>query len=119
MLKAWRFKAPPRLLEVLAKQLTFEATVRAVLLDDVDARAVLALEKEEVPVRDYPAVRKLRELREALPRTATTGPRPVSWSGESSLSRDLARPVATVVGLGDALHGVLLARIIHRPLVRK
>ena len=93
MLKAWRFKNPPRVVDVLGAQLTYEATVRAVLLDEADTRAVLALEKEEVPIRDYPAVSKLRALGEALRGGPTTGPRPATWLGQSG--RDASEPAFT------------------------
>lgn len=78
MLRAWKFKDRPFLVDVLGEQLSYEATVRAVLLDERDTRAVLALEKAEVPVRDYPAVARLRALNKAL-QGVTTGPRPNSW----------------------------------------
>ncbi len=81
MLRAWKFENP-RVLDVLATPLTYEAAGRAVLLDAADTRAVLALDKVEVAVRVYPAVERLRALSEAL-QGATTGPRPSSWAGES------------------------------------
>lgn len=93
MLRAWKFKNPPLVREVLQSQLDYGATVRAVLLDDTDARAVLALETEEVPVREYRALTRLRGLNEALGKGPTTGPRPTTWSGESG--RDANEPAST------------------------
>lgn len=82
MLRAWRFVDRPRVTDVLQAQLSYGATVRAVLLDPVDAAAVLALPREEVPVADAPAIVRQRKLNEALGFVgATTGPRPTSWAG--------------------------------------
>lgn len=48
MLRAWRFLTPPRVTDVLRKQLPREATVRAVPLESIDRDAVMALPREEV-----------------------------------------------------------------------
>jgi hypothetical protein len=85
MVRAWRFTPAPRLRDVLQKQLSYESTTRAVLLDAVDTSAVLALPNEIVPVRETSAVLRLRELNDALRFSGpTTGPRPLSWSGTAS-----------------------------------
>lgn len=93
MLRAWRFVTPPLVTEVLKKQLSYEATVRAVLLDPDDTAAVLALASVEVPVVEAPAVIRQRQLQDALLGAATTGPRPSSWSGETG--RDSLEPSFT------------------------
>jgi hypothetical protein len=77
----------------MARQLHYGATVRAVLLDEADARAVLAQPREDVAVRNYPAVERLRALNDALQGGATTGPRPASWTGETG--RDANEPAFT------------------------
>jgi hypothetical protein len=87
MLRAWRFPSKPIVTEVLRAQLTYEATIRAVLLDETDQAAVLALTTEEVPVPDVEVVRRQRELADALSAAGPTrGPVPSSWSG--TVSRD-------------------------------
>jgi len=84
MLRAWRFGSPPLVTEVLRDQLTYEATVRAVLLDPADTAAVLAIPCEEFPVVEAPAIANQRRLHEALlASNATTGPRPTSWAAET------------------------------------
>jgi hypothetical protein len=83
MIRAWRFVQPPRVTDVLREQLSYEATVRAVLLDDVDAAAVLAIEAEEVPVIEVEAIARQRRLQTALQMGGTTGPRPSSWTGQT------------------------------------
>lgn len=81
MLRAWRFVDPPRVTDVLRAQLPYQATVRAVLLEPVDAAAVLALPRQEVPVVEARVISRQRQLNDALRRTAaTTGPRPTSWT---------------------------------------
>lgn len=85
MLRARRFLNPPLLTDVLQEQLSYDATVRGVLLDETDTKAVLGLASIEVPVVDAPAIVRQRQLNDAL-QGATTGPRPTSWSGE--VSRD-------------------------------
>jgi len=83
ILRAWRFAEPRlKLIDVLREQLTFEATVRAVLLDEVDAPAVLALPRVEVVVPLVPQVAKLLALNDALAfGRPTTGPTPGDWTG--------------------------------------
>jgi hypothetical protein len=82
MVRAWRFPTPPRVTEVLQRQLSYLATVQAVLLDMVDTAAVLAIPREEVPIPDIPALNRLRDLNDALRQTGpSTGPRPTSWTG--------------------------------------
>jgi len=83
IIRAWRFKEPRlKLIDVLREQLTFEATVRAVELDEPDARAVLALPKSEVTVPLAPNVKKLLALNDTLAfGRPTTGPTPNDWTG--------------------------------------
>lgn len=82
MLRAWRFDTLPRVTEVLRAQLTFEATVRAVLLDTVDAAAVLALARHELEVVEALVVSRQRQLNDALSFAGpSTGPRPTTWNG--------------------------------------
>jgi len=62
----------------------------AVLLDDEDKAAVLALSREESPVREIALVRRIRDLGDALAHNGpTTGPVPSSWSGTVSRSADV------------------------------
>jgi hypothetical protein len=97
MLRAWRFPDKPRATDILRKQLTYEATVRAVLLDEQDQAAVLSLTREEVAVPDVETIRRHRELADALSGTGPTrGPAPSSWSG--TVSRD-ANAAATTYAL--------------------
>lgn len=97
MLRAWRFPDKPRVTDVLSKQLTYEATVRAVPLNEKDQAAVLALTREEIAVPDVETVRRHRELADALSATGPTrGPTPSSWSG--TVSRD-ANAAATTYAL--------------------
>lgn len=88
ILRAWRFREPRlKLLDVLREQLTFEATVRAVELDEVDARAVMALPREEVVIPPHPVTERLTKLSQALGHgRPTTGPVPVDWEGTVSRS---------------------------------
>jgi hypothetical protein len=83
ILRAWRFEEPRlKLIDVLREQLTFEATVRAVELDEADTRAVLALPKTEVTIPLVPHVVKLLALSDALAfGRPTTGPTPSDWTG--------------------------------------
>ncbi len=83
ILRAWRFADPRlKLIDVLREQLTFEATVRAVRLDETDTRAVLALPKTEVTVPLVPSVARLLALSDALASgRPTTGPTPTDWTG--------------------------------------
>jgi hypothetical protein len=94
MLRAWRFVSPPRVKDVLGGQLSYEATVRAVLLDPTDTAAVLALPHEEVPVAEARAIVRQRQLNDALRfGGTTTGPRPTSWTSETG--RDSEEPSCT------------------------
>ncbi len=78
MVRAWRIVNRPRVTDVLQRQLTYPATVRALLLD---AAAVLALGREEIALPDIPALNRLRALNDAFRGSGpTTGPRPTSWS---------------------------------------
>lgn len=88
ILRAWRFREPRlKLLDVLREQLTFEATVRAVELDEADARAVLTLPRDEVVVPTHPVIECLTKLNQALGHgRPTTGPVPVDWEGTVSRS---------------------------------
>lgn len=83
MVRAWRFTEPRlKLIDVLREQLSYEATVRAVLLDDADAGMVMALPKDEVPVSINDRVRGLTEAVNAIRGIGpTTGPTPTSWEG--------------------------------------
>jgi hypothetical protein len=84
ILRAWRFDDPRfKLIDVLKEQLTYEATVRAVLLDADDSAAVLALPKTEIVLPHSEARRKLLCLVAAVAQP-TTGPRPSDWFGEVS-----------------------------------
>jgi hypothetical protein len=84
ILRAWRFDDPRfKLIDVLKEQLTYEATVRAVLLDADDSAAVLALPKTEIVLPHSEARRKLLHLVAAVAQP-TTGPRPSDWFGEVS-----------------------------------
>lgn len=83
MVRAWRLVTRPRVTDVLQRQLPYGATVRALLLDATDTASVLALPTEEVPIRDVPALRTMRDLNDALRMAGpSTGPRPTSWTGE-------------------------------------
>ena len=69
------------LIDVLKEQLTFEATVRATLLDDDDARAVLAIPKTEIELPSHPIFEHLRSTAAALSLgRPTTGPTPAHWA---------------------------------------
>jgi hypothetical protein len=97
MLRAWSFLDKPRVTEVLRAQLTFEATVRAVLLNEEDHAAVLALRTEVLAVPDVDVIRRHRDLADALSAIGPTrGPVPSSWSG--TVARD-ANATATTYAL--------------------
>ena len=82
---------------VLKDQLSYEAAVRAVLLDDEDQATLLAREREEVAIPDLKIIRRHRDLADALSATGPTrGPAPSSWSGV--VSRD-ATVAATTYAL--------------------
>src|SRR5262245_29653429 len=46
--RAWRFPDKPLVTDVLREQLTYDATIRAIPLDEQDRAAVLALTREDV-----------------------------------------------------------------------
>lgn len=94
MLRAWRFEPRPLLLEVLSKQLPYEATPRAVLLSDDDTRAIIALPCVEIDLPDNAVIRDARKLASALSSSKpTTGPLPTSWSGATGV--DAEQPAFT------------------------
>jgi hypothetical protein len=66
--------------------LTYEATIRAVLLDPEDSTAVLALQTEEIPVAESVEIVRQRQQQRAL--QTTTGPRPSTWTGETGRNAD-------------------------------
>ena len=78
MVRAWRFPTKPLVLEVLRKQLPYNATSQAVLLEDEDAIAVNALPVEEAELPSFPKMDEARRLIEAL--APTRGPTPTSAS---------------------------------------
>lgn len=86
MVRAWRILEKPLVTDALREQLSFQATVRAVLLDTEDAAAVLDLRVDEVPLPDTPLFRNHRAASDAL--RPTTGPVPTSWAG--AVARDAA-----------------------------
>lgn len=86
MLRAWRFPSRPKVTDVFKEQLSYEATVRAVLLDTDDHAAVLMLSKEAVALSGAPIIKQQRDLASALALGATQGPAPSSWS--SAVSHD-------------------------------
>lgn len=91
MVRAWAFPTRPRVTEVLAEQLSFEATVRAVLLNDVDGAAILALPSEELAVPNNEVLNKRRAHLDALRSLRpTTGPAPAAWS--TTVTRTLGDP---------------------------
>ena len=92
MLRAWRFPHRPLVVEVLGRQLTFEATVRAVLLSPEEQAAVLALAMEEIELPTTPALQRLRLAAEAL-KGPTQGPEPSTWEG--STGQDATLPAST------------------------
>jgi hypothetical protein len=84
MLRAWLFPSRPRVIDTFKEQLSYEATVRAVLLDAEDHGALLKIPREAVALSDAPIIKQQRELAFALSFGATHGPPPTSWSGEVS-----------------------------------
>jgi hypothetical protein len=94
ILRAWRFPDKPRVTDVLKEQLTYEATIRAILLDEQDRAALLALNREEVAVPDVETIRRHRDFADALSATwPTQGSAPSSWS--ETASRDTAAAATT------------------------
>lgn len=89
MVRAWRFRPQPMLLDVLAEQLPYHATSQAIALFEADAKAVLALSVVEAEIPDTEALRKAQLLDSALGASrSTTGPKPSSWIGETGRNVD-------------------------------
>jgi hypothetical protein len=90
VLRAWRFGEPRlKLIDALAEQLTFEATVRAVRLSEADAGVVMALPRQEIELPSHPVRDRLIALGEALKAgRPTTGPIPSFWTGEVTRDPD-------------------------------
>ena len=86
ILRAWTFDEPRfKLVDILKEQLTFEATVRAVPLDEHDIRAVLAIPRRELILPRNEALERLKGLSDALAQgRPTTGPKPVAWNATVS-----------------------------------
>ncbi len=82
MLRAWRFPEKPLLTDILREQLTYSATIRAVLLDEEDARSVLALTAVEVELPESEVLRKERTFSANLmaAQMPTRGPPPADWT---------------------------------------
>jgi hypothetical protein len=96
MIRAWRFEPQPRLLDVLAEQLPYNATPQAVELSSEDTRAVMALTAVEVELPPSKVLTNARLLDKALGAARpTTGPTPSSWN--SSTGRDVNRRAFTYV----------------------
>lgn len=91
MLKAWRFKPQPMLLDVIDRQLPRSATSQGVLLSANDADAVRNLKKTEVvEIKKTETLKQAQLLGKALSASGqTTGPKPSSWTGETG--RDVNR----------------------------
>lgn len=93
MVRAWRFTPMPIVTDVFEKQLPAHATYQAIAISERDAAAVMALLKEEVPVRSNDKIDQLRILNDALAGRPTTGPAPSSWSDE--VERNMEGPAVT------------------------
>lgn len=95
IVRAWRFPEPRfKLIDILKQQLTFEATVRAVLLDDNETRAVLALPRQEVWLSESAVQSRLLSLNaDGAAGRPTTGPVPGDWTG--MVSRDAGQEAWT------------------------
>jgi hypothetical protein len=94
MIKALKFTPPELLLDVLKNQLPYSATPRAVELSPVDASAVLSLPVIVQPLPNSETLDKALMLDAALANIRkSTGPRPVSWVGETG--RDVERTAYT------------------------
>jgi hypothetical protein len=78
--RAWCFQHSLKLIDTLREQLTFEATAKAIRLDDDDTRTVLALPRVEIPMNPVPAADA------GSTSNPTTGPLPVAWIGEVTRS---------------------------------
>ena len=96
ILRAWAYEPKLKLIDVLKEQLTFEATLRAVRLEDDDANTVLAMPKVEMHLSQTPLLERLRAMTYALQVSQpTTGPVPSDWSG--IVTRDAAQEAWTYV----------------------
>ena len=96
ILRAWAFEPKLKLIDVLKEQLTFEATLRAVRLEEDDANTIRALPKVELRLLETPILERLRAMTYALQvDQPTTGPTPSDWSGV--VKRDAAREAWTYV----------------------
>lgn len=90
MVRAWRFESQPRLLEVFASQLPYNATPQAVLLSSEDATLIMQQHSIELELPITEALTKARMLDSALSANRpTTGPTPSSWT--RSTSREVNR----------------------------
>ena len=82
IIKAWAFQPKLKLIDTLKEQLTFEANIEPVRLDEDDARAVLALPRVEIHLQPDRLAKTETQSNGAGPRIGpTTGPIPVAWSG--------------------------------------
>jgi hypothetical protein len=87
MLRAWQFRRLPKLLDVFHQQLTYPATVRAVLLNEQDTQAALNEPLDEVPViNGVPRPDEHDITRPTTARRATRGPDPIDGTIEMSRS---------------------------------
>ncbi|MEZ5690473.1 MAG: hypothetical protein R3D71_02270 [Rickettsiales bacterium] len=94
MTRAWYFPSKPLLKDVLAQQLPYNATTQAVLLNEDDTSAIMALQAEEALIPETEAVAKLKKLESALLRgKPTRGVIPSAWS--SRVVRELGRKSVT------------------------
>ncbi len=84
MLRAWKFRSPPMLRDVLSEQLPMYATVGAVLLSAEDRRAVLAIPRIEAPVRETKFLSRLKAGQDALQQGPTRGPSPTEWTATTT-----------------------------------
>lgn len=85
MTQAWSFSDQPRplLLDVLEKQLPFNATAQAVELNETDTTAIMALPTKAIELPDTPVLRRLRQLDVALRRgVPTIGVVPTAWQSK-------------------------------------
>jgi hypothetical protein len=90
MVRAWRFEPQPKLLEVLAAQLPYNATPQVVLLSPEDTSSIMQKHAIELELPTTEALTKARLLDAALSSNRpTTGPTPTSWT--ASASRDVNR----------------------------
>lgn len=82
MVRAWRFDDKPRLLDVLDRQLTYEATTRTVSLTEREQLALFELSRTEVSLPDIEILKRYRIENDALSAGhPTTGPVPSFRAG--------------------------------------